>query len=195
MEPTKGKVIFVLGAPGAGKGTLSKKLARDNNFEHLSIGDLLRAIVASPGANETVIDYVQRGELLPTDLLFPILRRHIYEGSVTILDGFPRCLEQAKEFEEQFQHPAVVLFFDCPREQAETRVLKRNQGREGDNAETFKKRYDEFEELNPSLLAHYEEMGKLITIDTSGYTRSSYSTLMNVLRVSREWSSLTEDLE
>ncbi|KKP03547.1 uridylate kinase [Trichoderma harzianum] len=193
MDSIKGKVVFVLGAPGAGKGTLTKRLARKYGFKHLSIGDLLRQIVASPNADDTVVEYVRRGELLTTEMLFPILKPHVDAGGVTILDGFPRHLDQAKEFEQQFQHPTVVLFFDCPKENAEARVLQRKQGREGDNAETFRKRYAEFQELNPSLLAYYEQAGKLITIDTSGYSKSSYEKLLNALRVSREWASLTEE--
>lgn len=64
----------------------------------------------------------------------------------------------------QFQAPTLVLFFDCPRDLAEGRVVNRMQGREGDNLETFKKRYDEFQELNPPLLERYEKQGKLITV-------------------------------
>ncbi|KAL6803636.1 P-loop containing nucleoside triphosphate hydrolase protein [Trichoderma sp. SZMC 28012] len=193
MDSIKGKVVFVLGAPGAGKGTLTKKLARKYGFKHLSIGNLLRQIVASPDADDTVVEYVRRGELLTTEMLFPILKPHVDAGGVTILDGFPRHLDQAKEFEQEFQHPTVVLFFDCPGEMAEARVLQRKQGREGDNAETFRKRYAEFQELNPSLFAYYEQAGKLITIDTSGYSNSSYKKLLDALQVSREWASLTEE--
>ncbi|KAL7955796.1 P-loop containing nucleoside triphosphate hydrolase protein [Trichoderma compactum] len=191
MDSIKGKVVFVLGAPGAGKGTLTQKLARKYGFKHLSIGDLLRQIVASPNADDTVVEYVRRGELLTTEMLFPILEPHVNAGGVTILDGFPRCLDQAKAFEEQFQHPTAVLFFDCPREKAQIRVLHRKQGREGDNIETFRKRYAEFQELNPSLLAYYEQSGKLITIDTSGRSNSSYGKLLDALEVSQEWVSLT----
>ncbi|KAL7952016.1 P-loop containing nucleoside triphosphate hydrolase protein [Trichoderma barbatum] len=169
MESAEGRVVFVLGAPGAGKGTMCKKLAKKYGFKHLSIGDLLRQVVASPDADETVVEYVRRGELLTTELLFPILKPHIDEGGVVILDGFPRCLDQAKAFEEQFQHPALALFFDCPRELAEARVVNRKQGRAGDNAEVFNKRYDEFQELNPPLLARYEEAGKLIKLDFADF--------------------------
>lgn len=90
-----------LGAPGAGKGTLTKKLARKYGFKHLSIGDLLRQIVASPNADDTVVEYVRRGELLTTEMLFPILKPHVDAGGITILDGFPRHLDQAKEFEQE----------------------------------------------------------------------------------------------
>lgn len=90
-----------LGAPGAGKGSLCKKLAKKHGFRHLSIGDLLRQVAASPGADKTVVEYVRRGELLTTELLFHILKPHIKEGGTIMLDGFPRRLDQAKAFEEQ----------------------------------------------------------------------------------------------
>ena len=40
-------VVFVLGGPGAGKGTQCANLVRDYNFVHLSAGDLLRAHIKS----------------------------------------------------------------------------------------------------------------------------------------------------
>ncbi|ETS01023.1 P-loop containing nucleoside triphosphate hydrolase protein, partial [Trichoderma reesei RUT C-30] len=170
------------GAPGAGKGSLCKKLANKYGFTHLSIGDVLRGVVAMPEADETVVEYVRRGDLLPTELLFDVLRPHVNAGGTIILDGFPRRLDQAEAFEREFQAPLLVLFFDCPRALAEGRVINRKQGREGDNIETFKKRYDEFQNLNPPLLERFEEQGKLITIDTSGYTNNSYATLLALLQ-------------
>ncbi|KAM0254373.1 hypothetical protein ACHAQJ_006842 [Trichoderma viride] len=192
MDSAKEEVIFVLGAPGAGKGTLCKKLAKKYGFNHLSIGDVLRQVVASPNADKTVVEYVQCGELLATELLFPILKPYLEGGGTIILDGFPRQLEQAKAFEEEFQLPVFVLFFDCPRDLAEKRVVDRKQGREGDNIETFRKRHDEFLELNPPLLHHYEETGNLITVDTSGHSRDSYAKLLDLLQARREWTCLTQ---
>lgn len=76
-------------------------LAQKYGFRHLSIGDLLRQVVTSPDADKTVVEYVQRGELLPTKLLFQILRPYIKEKGTLILDGFPRRLEQALAFEKE----------------------------------------------------------------------------------------------
>lgn len=58
----------------------------------------------------------------------------------------------------------LVLFFDCPKDLVEKRVINRKQGREGDNLETFRKRYAEFLELNPPLVHHYGQMKKLVTV-------------------------------
>lgn len=58
----------------------------------------------------------------------------------------------------------LVLFFDCSKDLAEKRVINRKQGRQGDNLETFRKRYAEFMELNPPLVHHYGQMGKLVMV-------------------------------
>lgn len=92
------------GSPGAGKGTLCKRLAADYGFTHLSVGDMLRDLVANPDdADDVVRDYVKRGELLPMEHLLPLLKVKIgkcVSGRPILLDGFPRRLDQAWEFEE-----------------------------------------------------------------------------------------------
>jgi UMP-CMP kinase len=54
-----------------------------------------------PEADETVVEYVRRGDLLPTELLFDVLRPHVNAGGTIILDGFPRRLDQAEAFERE----------------------------------------------------------------------------------------------
>ncbi|KAL7920401.1 adenylate kinase domain-containing protein [Trichoderma austrokoningii] len=190
MDSKAERIIFVLGAPGAGKGSLSAILAKNYGFKHLSIGDLLRQVVNSPNADKTIVEYVRRGELLTTNLLFQILTPHIEEKVIILLDGFPRCLDQAEAFEKKFELPALVLFFDCPKNLVENRVINRKQGREGDNLETFRKRHAEFMELNPPLVDHYKQMEKLVTVDTSGDVSSSYDALLKLLQARSEWDSL-----
>ncbi len=87
------------GAPGAGKGTLSKLLADDNDLTHISIGNLLRE---HSDAKTAIGWHVQNGGLVPNDLLFPLLRETFRDspaGCPIVLDGFPRRLEQAVGFE------------------------------------------------------------------------------------------------
>ncbi|KAK4232454.1 P-loop containing nucleoside triphosphate hydrolase protein [Podospora fimiseda] len=179
-------VIFVIGAPGAGKGTLCKRLAEDNNLEHLSIGDLLRQISSSPNADQIMASYIQRGELLPTDMILSILGPFFQEssGQTLLLDGFPRQLDQAKEFESRFGPPNLVLFFDCPEDIARERVITRVAGRAGDTLEVFQKRYREFGELNPPIMSYYREA---IVTDTTGSTEESYRVLQSALDGSMEW--------
>ncbi|EFX01594.1 uridine kinase [Grosmannia clavigera kw1407] len=105
MERTT-SVIFIIGAPGAGKGTLCKNLARDFGLKHVSVGDVLRKAVLEPDVDNTILKYVQTSELLPTELLFSVLNPHLLSGKeghahIILLDGFPRQLDQARSFEEE----------------------------------------------------------------------------------------------
>ncbi|KAK4548026.1 hypothetical protein LTR36_010746 [Oleoguttula mirabilis] len=64
-------IILILGPPGCGKGTLSKRLAADYNLYHFSVGDWLRAQTPPPivGVPEHINKYVHAGEVVPTDVL------------------------------------------------------------------------------------------------------------------------------
>jgi hypothetical protein len=103
----------------------------------------------------------------------------------------------------QHGFPTLVLFFDCPETTAEERVLTRRVGREGDNRETFNRRYREFKELNPRILEYYDNKGILVTVktpdrpfsndlmleqvDTSGEKNGSYANLLDSLKKRQEW--------
>lgn len=174
-----------IGSPGSGKGTLCKKLAAQYGFRHQSIGDMLRQMIASSTANDMISDYIPRGQVLPAEVLFEVIKTSLGELSGKhpfLLDGFPRQLEQATPVEAEFGSPEIVLFFDCPKEIAEERVIARRVGRSGDDRETFRKRYKEFTQLNPPILTHYAAQDKLIRIDTSGDVEASYADLVSALR-------------
>lgn len=87
-----------LGAPGAGKGTLSSRLAKKCAFVHFAVGDVLRQITTDP-----VIEYVDEYNVLPSGRLFEIFNdmfKAFSWGLPVVVDGFPRSLAQAREFEK-----------------------------------------------------------------------------------------------
>ncbi|KAA8577263.1 hypothetical protein EYC84_007242 [Monilinia fructicola] len=67
FSPEKVTILFVLGGPGAGKGTQCANLVRDYNFTHLSAGDLLRAEQERPGSEfgDLIKDYIKNGLIVP----------------------------------------------------------------------------------------------------------------------------------
>ena len=106
-------VYFVLGAPGAGKGTLCAKLAEDFPMYHLSTGDFLRALnkgkkLDSDVVGDTGIDldwYLRHRRLLPPDVIVATLAdkirsEYLHGHDEFLIDGFPRTEESAALFEE-----------------------------------------------------------------------------------------------
>jgi len=90
-------VVFVLGGPGAGKGTQSEKLKNDFGFKHLSAGDLLRAEQQRPGSStgEMIKEYIKEGKIVPKEVTIKLLatemKRDIDENKAStkrfLIDG------------------------------------------------------------------------------------------------------------
>ena len=85
---------------------------------------------------------------MPSSVTISLLKKAIAtaDGDKFLVDGFPRALDQAEEFEKEVLPCKLVLFFDCPQDVMEERLLKRGEtsGRADDNIETIKKRFDTF---------------------------------------------------
>ncbi|KAK8900821.1 hypothetical protein ACHAO1_010132 [Botrytis cinerea] len=96
-------LIYVIGCPGSGKGTLCKLLAQYYRCHHISVGDLLRGLQNEQSF--AIKDYMQEGELVPTMTIIDILKRAIASKleacPAIIIDGFPRRLDQGIASEEQ----------------------------------------------------------------------------------------------
>ena len=104
------QVAFVVGVPGAGKGTLCAKLAQDFPIYHLSAGDYLRSVRSSDNPMESfddinICDYLQDRRLLPPNVIVGILAHKISLENrrghkLIIIDGFPRTEASAELFEQ-----------------------------------------------------------------------------------------------
>ena len=97
------QAIILLGAPGAGKGTLAEGVKNATDFIHVSTGDMLRAAVkaGSPTGREAKA-YMEKGELVPDDVILRIVGERLAQGAPAdkyMFDGFPRTLEQARQLD------------------------------------------------------------------------------------------------
>lgn len=96
--------VVLLGAPGAGKGTQAKMLSRRLGVPHISTGDILRAAVAAGSdLGKQAKGYMDRGELVPDELIIAIARERLAEADCApgfVLDGFPRTVAQAEALDE-----------------------------------------------------------------------------------------------
>ena len=108
---------------------------------------------------------------LPPQVIIGLLRAAMVTSGAKefLIDGFPRAMDQAARFEEMVKPCQMVLFFDCPEEVMEARLLKRGEtsGRSDDNAETIRKRFKTFVEQSLPVIDHYESIGKACKIDAT----------------------------
>ena len=81
FSPSKVSVIFVLGGPGAGKGTQCANLVKDYRFTHLSAGDLLRAEQDRPNSQfgNMIKEYIREGAIVPMEVTVQLLENAITE--------------------------------------------------------------------------------------------------------------------
>ncbi len=97
--------LVLLGPPGAGKGTQATRICQEFSLQHLSSGDILRAErKAMTDLGRQAQDYMDRGVLVPDDLILSMMMDHIGRpgaGSGFLLDGFPRTEVQARGLDDR----------------------------------------------------------------------------------------------
>ncbi|KAH7402126.1 adenylate kinase-domain-containing protein [Phaeosphaeria sp. MPI-PUGE-AT-0046c] len=175
-SPDNVTVLFVLGGPGAGKGTQCQKLVADYGFKHLSAGDLLREEQDRPGSEfgEMIKTYIKEGTIVPMEVTVQLLENAMkasMEGEnnkgLFLIDGFPRKLDQAHAFERTVVPSKFTLFFDCSEAVMEKRLLRRGEtsGRADDNMESIKKRFRVFVETSMPVVTEFESQDRVVRVN------------------------------
>ncbi|HVN95213.1 MAG TPA: adenylate kinase, partial [Syntrophorhabdaceae bacterium] len=116
--------IVLLGAPGAGKGTIAKMLTDYDGSVQISTGDILRnAVQAGSDLGKEAKGYMERGELVPDKLIMDIMEVRLKEPDCAkgfLLDGFPRTIPQAEALKKLLQKLNIkldlVVNIDVPKE-------------------------------------------------------------------------------
>ncbi|XP_031204598.1 adenylate kinase isoenzyme 1-like isoform X4 [Mastomys coucha] len=105
-------IIFVVGGPGCGKGTQCRNMAMKYGFYHVELGQLLREEAQrSTQRSRQIRDIMQKGLLVPTGLILDMISDNLLSYPKSrgfLIDGFPRELEQAREFER------IILAEEAP---------------------------------------------------------------------------------
>ena len=105
--------LILLGAPGAGKGTVAKMLTAIDGSVQISTGDILRgAVQAGTELGKEAKAYMNRGDLVPDSLIMGIMEKRLQEEDCQkgfLLDGFPRTIPQAEELKVLLTKLGITL--------------------------------------------------------------------------------------
>ncbi|XP_053549482.1 UMP-CMP kinase [Bombina bombina] len=174
-------VVFVLGGPGAGKGTQCERIVEKYGYTHLSAGDLLRDERKKPDSQygELIETYIKDGKIVPVEITISLLQRAMEQTMATgsnknkfLIDGFPRNEDNLLGWNKTMNGKAevsFVLFFDCDNETCIDRCLERGKssGRSDDNRESLEKRIQTYLQSTRPIIDLYEQTGKVRKVDAS----------------------------
>jgi len=180
--------LVLLGPPGSGKGTQAAWLTEKYRIPAIATGDILRAQVeAGTPLGQRVRSYLERGELVPDQLVVDIIRHRLSEPDTEagfILDGFPRTVPQAQALDAmlaELQRPLdAVLYLETDRQSLLDRLGQRHRG--DDRADIADHRIDVFLDQTAPLIDYYRDEGKLRLIDGAQPPETVAAAIEEVIR-------------
>jgi len=201
--------ILLLGAPGAGKGTQSKRLADEYEIDHITTGDALRANKDMETEYGTPREYMESGELVPDPVVNEIVEAALADARGFVLDGYPRNLDQAEYLSDATDLDAV-LYLDVDEEELVERLTGRRvcsecgasyhvefnppeeEGvcdecggelvqRDDDTEETVRERLRVYRENTEPVIEHYREEGDLVEVDGEGTPDDVFAAITDVV--------------
>ena len=180
---------IIFGAPGSGKGTYASRLQSKLGVDAIAMGDIFREIMKEDSQlGKKVKGYVEKGLLVPDDIVIEVLKQRlakIPKNRGSILDGYPRTVEQTRALEAIAKIDVIILLM-VPDwiiiERLSTRRICKNCGavynirflkpkvdmicdkcggplhqRSDDNPEVIKKRIEVYEEQTRPILQLFKE--------------------------------------
>jgi adenylate kinase len=168
--------VLMIAPPGAGKGTQGALIAAHFGIPHIATGELLRDHVARrTGLGQAVQGYLDRGELVPDQVVLDIVREAILAaraaGGGYVLDGIPRNMQQARATyligRELGMTADVALHLDVGDAEVTRRLLARAalEHRSDDTAEVIAQRLALYHEVMAPIICWYRDRGILVSVD------------------------------
>jgi len=178
----KFQVVFVLGGPGAGKGTQCARISQKFGYAHLSAGDLLRAERKDPTSEhgELINGFIREGKIVPVEITLQLLKKAMVGSGQRhfLIDGFPRNLDNFQGWNDHMADCADVqflLYLHTSEAVMQERILQRAAAaasagqpvRADDNPESIQKRFKTYLDSTVPIIDHFKAIGKCHTVDSS----------------------------
>ena len=126
-------IIFMLGAPGAGKGTQAKKIAEKYSIPHISTGDIFRANIKNgTELGKKAKTYMDQGLLVPDELVVDLVVDRVKQDDCSngyVLDGFPRTIPQAEALDKALAAMGEAMDYAINVEVPDENIVRRMSGR------------------------------------------------------------------
>ena len=186
--------IILVGPPGAGKGTQAILVCKALKVPHISTGEIMReAVAAKSDLGKKVAGYLDKGELVPDDLVIDVARERLLREDCAngyLLDGFPRTVEQARALKsmlEQLNTPMpYVIELKVPNEVLLERIKKRGTtgggARTDDTEDVAKRRLKVFLEQTAPVMEFYRNLNALKQVDGVGKVDEVNKRILEVVR-------------
>lgn len=188
-------VVFVIGGPGAGKGTQCELLSKNLGWAHLSAGDLLRAERKKEGSElaDIINSNISAGKIVPSEITVTLIKNAMEElrsekGQLKFLiDGFPRSEGNVNAWNDVVGSKAnieLVLQFECPEDILTSRLLERakTSGRVDDSIDVIRKRFVTYREESMPIVELYEKDGKVKKIIADRSIEEVYKEVESILK-------------
>ncbi|HEX3083908.1 MAG TPA: nucleoside monophosphate kinase [Pyrinomonadaceae bacterium] len=205
------KIIVLMGAPGAGKGTQARLIQERLGLPQISTGDMLRAL-----ATEDIHSTQAAGMLISDDVVIEMVKKRTAQDDCRngyVLDGFPRTAVQAEKLEElaaSQRHPLTAILIDVPAAVLDQRLTGRRncpvcgetyniyfkppkadntcdrhdvqlQQRPDDSLDKVHVRLDTYQKQTAPVLDYYRQSGRLSVVNGDHDTESIYSALKEII--------------
>eukprot|EP00917_Polyrhabdina_sp_WS-2016_P020413 GHVP01043698.1.p1 GENE.GHVP01043698.1~~GHVP01043698.1.p1 ORF type:complete len:189 (+),score=42.03 GHVP01043698.1:402-968(+) len=166
-------VIWILGQPGSGKGTLGENIKEHYDARHISAGDVLRNTT-----DPEIQKLITKGDIAPAYKILQLLSEEEKKtkNSIVMHDGFPRTLEQYELVENHFDKKADLTVWltadeDTIIDRIHGRSLKDGNSRNDSDPEIVKHRLNVYKsQTEPLLYSLRNDNINLVEINTENMT-------------------------
>ena len=177
--------IIIIGIQGAGKSTQGGLLSEKLKIPYLSTGHIFRDMAKEKTAiGRYIKETMTSGFLIPDGKTLEIVEEYLsrpeYENGY-ILDGFPRTIKQAEEFQNGINH---VVYLKVSDKEALWRLSYRNgEAREDDTLLAIRKRIELFHKLTEPVIEFFRQKGVLIEVDGEKSVEEVFKETINKMGV------------